>query len=106
MLEYARSYPADRILAVFRANAGLDTRGARPPGGWETADGDSGVANRARGDGATFLDVLWERAPFTSSGQFVAAVRALAESWLAEGVFSRAERDRVIEAAVGAEMRR
>ncbi|MGO4757862.1 beta-L-arabinofuranosidase domain-containing protein, partial [Streptomyces sp. 2MCAF27] len=40
MLGYARSYPADRILAVFRANAGLDTRGARPPGGWETADGN------------------------------------------------------------------
>ncbi|UOB07725.1 glycoside hydrolase family 127 protein [Streptomyces sp. HP-A2021] len=40
MLDYARAYPADRILAVFRANAGLDTRGARPPGGWETADGN------------------------------------------------------------------
>ncbi|MER6562524.1 beta-L-arabinofuranosidase domain-containing protein, partial [Streptomyces sp. NPDC001027] len=40
MLGYARSYPADRILAVFRANAGLDTRGARPPGGWETSDGN------------------------------------------------------------------
>ncbi|GHA54179.1 hypothetical protein [Streptomyces purpurascens] len=38
MLDYARAYPSDRILAVFRANAGLDTRGARPPGGWETAD--------------------------------------------------------------------
>lgn len=40
MLGYARSYPADRVLAVFRANAGLDTRGARPPGGWETSDGN------------------------------------------------------------------
>lgn len=40
MLDYARSYPADRVLAVFRANAGLDTRGARPPGGWETSDGN------------------------------------------------------------------
>ncbi|MFD5315906.1 glycoside hydrolase family 127 protein [Streptomyces sp. NPDC127098] len=40
MLDYARAYPADRILAVFRANAGLDTRGATPPGGWETADGN------------------------------------------------------------------
>ncbi|MEV8059102.1 beta-L-arabinofuranosidase domain-containing protein [Streptomyces antimycoticus] len=40
MLTYARAYPADRILAVFRANAGLDTYGARPPGGWETADGN------------------------------------------------------------------
>ncbi|WP_069766819.1 beta-L-arabinofuranosidase domain-containing protein [Streptomyces sp. LUP30] len=40
MLDFARAYPVDRILAVFRANAGLDTRGARPPGGWETADGN------------------------------------------------------------------
>ncbi|HEX6681213.1 MAG TPA: beta-L-arabinofuranosidase domain-containing protein [Candidatus Limnocylindrales bacterium] len=40
ILNYARAYPADRMLAVFRANAGLDTRGAQPPGGWETADGN------------------------------------------------------------------
>jgi DUF1680 family protein len=35
MLHLARVYPVDRVLAVFRANAGLDTRGARPPGNWE-----------------------------------------------------------------------
>ncbi|WP_275004320.1 beta-L-arabinofuranosidase domain-containing protein [Promicromonospora iranensis] len=35
MLHLARTYPVDRMLAVFRANAGLDTRGALPPGGWE-----------------------------------------------------------------------
>ncbi|WP_454855602.1 glycoside hydrolase family 127 protein [Promicromonospora soli] len=35
MLRLARAYPVDRLLAVFRANAGLDTRGAQPPGGWE-----------------------------------------------------------------------
>lgn len=35
MLHLARVYPVERILAVFRANAGLDTRGAEPPGGWE-----------------------------------------------------------------------
>lgn len=40
MLEFLRAYPADRMLAVFRANAGLDTRGAQPPGGWETATGN------------------------------------------------------------------
>lgn len=34
-LSLAREYPIDRVLAVFRANAGLDTRGARPPGTWE-----------------------------------------------------------------------
>ncbi|GAA1641212.1 glycoside hydrolase family 127 protein [Actinoplanes couchii] len=35
MLHLAREYPVDRLLAVFRANAGLDTRGALPPGNWE-----------------------------------------------------------------------
>ena len=35
LLHLARVYPVDRLLAVFRANAGLDTRGALPPGGWE-----------------------------------------------------------------------
>ncbi|MFJ3407774.1 beta-L-arabinofuranosidase domain-containing protein [Promicromonospora sp. NPDC090134] len=35
MLHLARVYPVDRLLAVFRANAGLDTRSALPPGGWE-----------------------------------------------------------------------
>ncbi|MGW2330230.1 glycoside hydrolase family 127 protein [Streptomyces sp. NPDC001700] len=67
---------------------------------------DSGVPNRARGDGLTFLDVLWEQAPFATSGRFVRAVRALADTWLAEGLFSRAERDEVITAAVGADLRR
>lgn len=35
MLHLARVYPIDRLLAVFRAAAGLDTRGAEPPGAWE-----------------------------------------------------------------------
>jgi DUF1680 family protein len=35
LLHLALTYPVDRVLAVFRANAGLDTRGALPPGGWE-----------------------------------------------------------------------
>ncbi|MHC3000232.1 glycosyl hydrolase [Microbacterium sp. HJ5] len=30
-----RAYNVDKILAVFRRNAGLDTKGATPPGGWE-----------------------------------------------------------------------
>jgi DUF1680 family protein len=66
---------------------------------------DSGVANRARGDGLTFLDVLWEQAPFASSGSFVAAVRALAEAWQAEALLTSAERDRVVAAAVSADLR-
>ncbi len=66
---------------------------------------DSGVPNRAGPDGLTFLDVLWARAPFTTSGRFVRAVRTLADAWLSEGRFNRAERDRVVTAAVGANLR-
>ncbi len=47
MLNYARSYGSetdpfagpDRLLSIFRANAGLDTRGAEPVGSWENATG-------------------------------------------------------------------
>ncbi len=47
MLHYARSYGGtadpfagpDRLLSTFRANAGLDTRGAEAVGGWESATG-------------------------------------------------------------------
>lgn len=35
ILHLAREYPVDRVLAVFRRNAGLDTKGASAPGGWE-----------------------------------------------------------------------
>ncbi|MER5209634.1 beta-L-arabinofuranosidase domain-containing protein [Streptomyces sp. NPDC002838] len=66
---------------------------------------DSGVPNRARGDGLTFLDVLWEQAPFPTPGRFVRAVRVLADSWLAEGLFTGEERDRVVAAAVRADLR-
>jgi DUF1680 family protein len=47
MLNYLRNYGSatdvlagpDRMLSVFRANAGLDTKGARPPGDWENETG-------------------------------------------------------------------
>jgi len=47
MLNYARAYGGagdamagpDRLLSIFRANAGLDTRGADPVGGWESTTG-------------------------------------------------------------------
>jgi DUF1680 family protein len=40
MLRLAREYPVDRVLANFRRTAGLDTRGAEPPGGWDDATGN------------------------------------------------------------------
>ena len=47
MLNYARNYGGatdalagpDRMLSNFRANAGLDTKGAQPPGSWDNATG-------------------------------------------------------------------
>src|ERR1043165_4762635 len=47
MLGYARGYGSDtdvfagpdRILSIFRANAGLDTKGAQPVGSWENGTG-------------------------------------------------------------------
>lgn len=41
MLEHARGYNVDRLLQVFRANAGLDTLGAVAPSGWEGLDGEA-----------------------------------------------------------------
>ncbi|GAA4725076.1 beta-L-arabinofuranosidase domain-containing protein [Phytohabitans rumicis] len=41
MLDHARGYDPDRLLQVFRANAGLSTRGAVAPGGWEGLDGEA-----------------------------------------------------------------
>jgi hypothetical protein len=47
ILNYARNYGSatdifagpDRMLRNFRFNAGLDTKGAQPPGSWESATG-------------------------------------------------------------------
>ncbi|MCC8246137.1 beta-L-arabinofuranosidase domain-containing protein [Saccharothrix luteola] len=41
VLDYGREYDVDRLLQVFRANAGLSTRGAVAPGGWEGLDGEA-----------------------------------------------------------------
>jgi DUF1680 family protein len=47
ILNYARTYGGvadvfagpDRVLSIFRANAGLDTKGAQPVGSWENGTG-------------------------------------------------------------------
>ncbi|MGI5176167.1 beta-L-arabinofuranosidase domain-containing protein [Dactylosporangium sp. CA-152071] len=77
---------------------------------------DSGVPNRKRNDGLpnydvpvtgvtspgtdgpTFLDLLWDRAPFATHGQFMAAVNDLAAQ-----LYTGAEKDAVVAAAVAAE---
>ncbi len=35
MIALAKAYPVDRLLVVFRRNAGLSVNGASAPGGWE-----------------------------------------------------------------------
>ncbi|ELP65547.1 beta-L-arabinofuranosidase domain-containing protein [Streptomyces turgidiscabies] len=41
MLDHGRGYDVNRLLQVFRANAGLSTGGAVAPGGWEGLDGEA-----------------------------------------------------------------
>ncbi|MFG2044290.1 beta-L-arabinofuranosidase domain-containing protein [Dactylosporangium sp. NPDC048998] len=82
---------------------------------------DTGVPNRNRNDGLpnydvpvtgvvspgtggpTFLDLVWDQAPFTTHSRFVAAVTSTAEAFVAAGVFTAAEKDRVVADAVRAD---
>ncbi|MET9551090.1 beta-L-arabinofuranosidase domain-containing protein [Streptomyces sp. NPDC006627] len=41
ILDHGRGYDVNRLLQVFRANAGLATGGAVAPGGWEGLDGEA-----------------------------------------------------------------
>ncbi|MBM0224545.1 MULTISPECIES: beta-L-arabinofuranosidase domain-containing protein [Micromonospora] len=81
---------------------------------------DTGVPNRKRNDGLpnydvpvtgitspgndgpTFLDLVWDQAPFASHGQFVSAVARTAEAFVAAGVFTDAEKDVVVSNAARA----
>ena len=60
---------------------------------------DSGVANRAREDGQTFLDELWSAAPFASHREFMTAVNRIAAAWQQSGKFSAAERSAIVATA-------
>ncbi|KAK8135953.1 hypothetical protein PG984_003893 [Apiospora sp. TS-2023a] len=82
---------------------------------------DSGIANRKRNDGLprydvpvqgiaspgtdgpTFLDVVWDRAPFSSHDAFVAAVTEVAGVFVRAGVYSSKERDVIVGKAKEAE---
>src|SRR5665648_217755 len=73
-LHLATVYPADRILAVFRRNAGLDDLGAQAPGGWEgfghaneQAGGPEDYTGRANAQTANLLRVHY-------GGHFVSMV--------------------------------
>jgi uncharacterized protein len=64
---------------------------------------DSGVPNRNREDQLTFLDVLWDEAPFANHRQFTTAVTRIAAEWEKAGRFTAQERAAVVGAAGKAE---
>lgn len=53
-------------------------------------------------DGPTFLDLVWDQAPFATHSQFVTAVTDTAAAFVTAGVFTSGERDTVVAAAVSA----
>ncbi|GIF23769.1 DUF1680 family protein [Actinoplanes tereljensis] len=81
---------------------------------------DSGVPNRKRNDGLphydvpvtgitspgtdgpTFLDLVWDQAPFPTHQSFVTAVTDTATAFVTAGVFTAAEKNAVVAAAVAA----
>jgi uncharacterized protein len=64
---------------------------------------DSGVPNRAREDGLTFLDELWSGAPFANHREFMTAVNRITSAWQQAGRLSAADRAAVVSAAGKAE---
>lgn len=60
---------------------------------------DAGVANPAREDGLTFLDAVWDQAPFPSHDEFVATVERTADEWSAAGHLPAGSQGTIVEAA-------
>ncbi|KAH9905057.1 DUF1680-domain-containing protein [Xylariomycetidae sp. FL2044] len=54
-------------------------------------------------DGPTFLDLVWDRAPFATHADFVDAVAEIADAFVAAGVYSVEERDAIVAGAGEAE---
>jgi hypothetical protein len=57
---------------------------------------DSGVENRARADGRTFLDVVWAEAPFHDRRSLERQVSTTAKAWQGAGLLSADERESVL----------
>jgi uncharacterized protein len=65
---------------------------------------DSGVSNEpVDEEGLSFLDRVWEAAPFANHGDFVTRVQVVSGEWQAQGRFTENERRAVIAAAERAE---
>jgi uncharacterized protein len=50
-------------------------------------------------DGLTFLDIVWDQAPFKNHGEFASVVEWTAYEFLSAGRFTHSERNRVVRAA-------
>ncbi|GAA2430219.1 beta-L-arabinofuranosidase domain-containing protein [Streptomyces glaucus] len=76
MLDHARGYDVDRLLQVFRANAGLPTLGAVAPGGWEGLDGEANGNLRGHYTGH-FLTMLAQAYRGTGEQVFAEKIRTM-----------------------------
>ncbi|KAL1593307.1 hypothetical protein SLS60_010915 [Paraconiothyrium brasiliense] len=50
-------------------------------------------------DGPTFLDIVWDSAPFKTHDAFVGTVQSVMEGFVAKGVYTQAEAQSIVEAA-------
>ncbi|HZC74325.1 MAG TPA: beta-L-arabinofuranosidase domain-containing protein [Jatrophihabitans sp.] len=53
-------------------------------------------------DGLSFLDIVWDQAPFAGHGRFASTVAGTADDFVARGLFTPAEKDAVVSAAARA----
>ena len=51
----------------------------------------------------TFLDAVWDQAPFGSHDQFVATLERVATEWEGSGLLTGADREAILDAARRAE---
>ncbi|MFJ2172496.1 beta-L-arabinofuranosidase domain-containing protein [Streptomyces sp. NPDC087851] len=79
MLDHGRGYDVDRLLQVFRANAGLSTRGAVAPGGWEGLDGEANGNLRGHYTGH-FLTMLAQSYGSTGDQVYADRIRSMVDA--------------------------
>ncbi|MFD8813032.1 hypothetical protein ACFV23_16475, partial [Streptomyces sp. NPDC059627] len=58
-----------------------------------------GAATRAGPDGGSLLDEVWAAAPFRDKAALVARVRSVVRAWVADGLLTGADGDRVLATA-------
>ncbi|WP_416970683.1 beta-L-arabinofuranosidase domain-containing protein [Streptomyces sp. 4F14] len=79
MLDHARGYDVNRLLQVFRANAGLPTLGAVAPGGWEGLDGEANGNLRGHYTGH-FLTMLSQAYASTGDAVYAEKIRTIVDA--------------------------